>query len=213
MNCGIYLIKNVVNGKVYVGSSINITNRWSWHKNALKRGNHHSIYLQRAWNKHGKESFSFETIEEVKNKHHLQSIEQIYLDYFKAGKSEKCFNICPIAGTCLGTKLTEAHKKNISKNHGSKNLNGKPHWRKGKKHSEETKRKMSETRRGENNVMFGKRGIRAENSPHTELAWEDVDEMRRMWENKEANQKQLSEMYDVSHSTVNRIVRYKVWVN
>jgi group I intron endonuclease len=62
---GIYKIVNIKNGKMYIGSSKNIKRRWSVHKSALKNNNHHSVYLQRAWNKYGKENFVYEVIKEL----------------------------------------------------------------------------------------------------------------------------------------------------
>ena len=35
--CGVYKIINNVNGKIYIGQSINIKNRWTDHINALNR--------------------------------------------------------------------------------------------------------------------------------------------------------------------------------
>lgn len=45
---GIYQIRNIVNGKVYIGSAVNIERRWGMHKNRLKAGQHRNIHLQRA---------------------------------------------------------------------------------------------------------------------------------------------------------------------
>ena len=59
---GIYRIVNLKNNKSYIGSSKNTTRRWYIHKSALKNNRHHSIYLQRSWNKHGEQSFKFEVI-------------------------------------------------------------------------------------------------------------------------------------------------------
>ena len=64
---GIYKIVNIKNGKMYIGSSKNIKRRWSVHKSALKNNRHHSTYLQRAWNKYGKENFVYEVIKEIPN--------------------------------------------------------------------------------------------------------------------------------------------------
>lgn len=50
---GIYQILNVENGHCYIGSSENITKRWSQHKSVLRHNNHHSGYLQNAYNKYG----------------------------------------------------------------------------------------------------------------------------------------------------------------
>ena len=76
---GIYKIKNIVNNKVYIGSAVNLYIRWHNHKSQLNKKKHHSIKLQRAWNKHNELSFVFEIIEECE-KEKLIEREQYYID-------------------------------------------------------------------------------------------------------------------------------------
>ena len=62
--CGIYIIKNEKNNKVYVGQSTDIYNRWKQHVRDLKSNRHHSRKLQRAWNKtKNKKIFNFKILE------------------------------------------------------------------------------------------------------------------------------------------------------
>ena len=63
VQCGIYKIENAVNGRCYYGSSSNIVKRWTQHRCDLKRNEHHNIFLQRSWNKHGAGNFRFEVVE------------------------------------------------------------------------------------------------------------------------------------------------------
>lgn len=63
MTCGIYEIINIKNGKKYIGQSINIEDRWQKHQQTLKTQKHSNDYLQKAWNKYGKDSFIFKIIE------------------------------------------------------------------------------------------------------------------------------------------------------
>lgn len=48
---GIYQIINLVNGKCYVGSAVNIKKRCYYHLRSCRLNKHHSKKLQRAWNK------------------------------------------------------------------------------------------------------------------------------------------------------------------
>ncbi len=60
---GVYKIECNVTQKRYVGSSGDIYKRWYQHRLALKQGVHHSIHLQRAWNRHGEGKFTFAILE------------------------------------------------------------------------------------------------------------------------------------------------------
>lgn len=64
MTVGIYKIEGINNNKPYIGSSNNIERRWNEHIRQLNKGEHHSIKLQRAWNKYGQDNFIFTIIEE-----------------------------------------------------------------------------------------------------------------------------------------------------
>lgn len=61
----IYEIKNKVNGKFYIGSSINVTKRWWEHKKMLDLGIHTNKHLQSSWNKHTEKNFSFCILEQL----------------------------------------------------------------------------------------------------------------------------------------------------
>ena len=64
MKSGIYQIKNVLNGKLYVGSAKNFDKRWKRHFKDLKNGCHSSIKLQRSFDKHGN-VFKCSILEEI----------------------------------------------------------------------------------------------------------------------------------------------------
>lgn len=108
---GIYQIRQLSTGKCYVGSSVNIYLRFKDHRKLLKRGIHHSIHLQRAWNRRGLEDFVFEVLELVALTEKLVEREQAWMD-FKS--SHACgFNIAPQAGNTLGVKHTAESRAKI----------------------------------------------------------------------------------------------------
>lgn len=81
---GIYKIENKVNGKVYIGQSINIEERWRTHRNMLRRNGHYNKHFQNSWNKHGEENFDFSVIENVSDTKQLSPREIYWIDYFKS---------------------------------------------------------------------------------------------------------------------------------
>lgn len=62
---GIYKIKNMLNGKVYVGKTVCLNRRYTAYKAAYKRRDNRAIneYLMRSIEKNGPENFNFELIE------------------------------------------------------------------------------------------------------------------------------------------------------
>ena len=94
---GIYCIENKVNGKKYIGSSKDIYGRWLQHEYQLNKGEHHSRYLQFAWNKYGKDNFKFYILEKCEEDK-LFEREQYYYDFYECC-GDKGYNVCPIAKT------------------------------------------------------------------------------------------------------------------
>jgi len=85
---GIYQVKNMANGKVLLGSSLNTEGLLNRHRFTLKIGSHTNKELQKDWNEFGPEQFVFEILEEVKVvdspnfnlKDELTLLEEIWLE-------------------------------------------------------------------------------------------------------------------------------------
>lgn len=114
--CGIYLIRNKINGKTYVGSSVNINKRWNEHKHHLRKNKHHSSYLQRSWNKYGEENFIFYELITC-DKEKLLEVEQYYMNIFQSE-----YNVAKTVGRLNNTHLSPEHKDKISKGNKGKTL-------------------------------------------------------------------------------------------
>lgn len=61
----IYQIRNLINGKLYIGSTKNFKRRKKEHIRSMNSGKIHNSIIQRAWNKYGKDNFIFEIIDYV----------------------------------------------------------------------------------------------------------------------------------------------------
>lgn len=82
MTCGVYQIRRVETGDIYVGSSYQIEIRWSCHRYELESGQHINRHLQNVWNKYGEDAFVFEVLRECPREE-LHDLEQHYIDALK----------------------------------------------------------------------------------------------------------------------------------
>lgn len=113
MESGIYKIENIINAKIYIGSSKNIKLRWKQHKCALNNNKHHNTHLNNAWNKYGSDSFKFKIIEYVElNK--LLEREQYFIKYYKCNNHNNGYNKRLICESNLGWKASKETKKRMS---------------------------------------------------------------------------------------------------
>jgi group I intron endonuclease len=140
---GIYQIKSRIKpGRIYIGSAVDISNRWRLHLSDLKKKKHHSPKLQAHFNKYGETDLTFSILLGC-NKEDLIKTEQYFIDSYNP-----YFNHCKIAGSCLGYKKaphTEEAKKKMSDA-----MIGHVPWNKGRKniYSEATIMKMSDAKNG-----------------------------------------------------------------
>ena len=111
---GIYIIRNTINDKVYIGSAMSFNNRFNGHKSDLNNGKHNNR-LQNFVNKYGIETLIFDVIEIIENKENLIEREQYWIDYYQSYKSKNGYNISKTAGSTLGCKMPQSHKDACSK--------------------------------------------------------------------------------------------------
>ena len=128
---GIYKITNLVNGKVYVGQSIDIEKRWMEHKYSHTR----LSLIGRALHKYGIDSFSFEVVCEC-DKSELNDKEQEYIAKYDC-MHPNGYNLKSGGGQCV--VYSEESKRKMSE---SQKLHTGWH------HTEETKKKIGDAHRG-----------------------------------------------------------------
>jgi hypothetical protein len=146
MDCGVYKITNMANGKFYIGSSKNLAERKRQHFNQLRNGTHINKHLQHAFDKYGERNFKFEVLEYVIDSRALLQREQFYIDSLDACNSSVGYNLSEKATNCVMT--------------------GEKHWAYGKPpesfawygkhHTEDEKRRIGKSQKGLLNHMYGK---------------------------------------------------------
>lgn len=153
MNSAIYIIKNIVNNKVYIGQTQDIQYRFRKHKEALRGNRHANKHLQNSWNKHGELCFEF-IVSQICPVEQLTWQEQTTFNYFKQfldtfNKGE--FTDCPTRGrkfvcseeTKKKLSLSKMGDKNPMKRKGVRDRMAASH--KGKKLSEQHKIKIKQS--------------------------------------------------------------------
>jgi group I intron endonuclease len=146
---GIYMITNKLTKDIYIGQSIDISNRFKNYFNLSYIKSKDSYIINRALLKYGYSNFSV-TILEYCEKSNLLVREQYYFD-----KLNPQYNILKIAGSSLNSKHSEETKVKISKS--LKGVYIKENSALfGRHHTEETKNLMSNKKVRENNPLFGK---------------------------------------------------------
>lgn len=166
--CGIYCIENLINGKRYVGQSVDILKRFRSHKNKLNAHKHANGYLQNAWDKYGEENFKFYILEETTIET-LDDRERYYIKEWNLQNRGCGYNLD--SGGNEKKELSEETRNKIRELHKKENLSQEtltkmresarkrcsdPEWRqaqsdrlKGRKLSIKIREKMSASRTGQ----------------------------------------------------------------
>ena len=131
---GIYAIRNVTNGRCYIGSAVDLARRWREHRRTLKVGGHSSPMLQSSWLKNGQDAFVFEVLEAVTVEVLLRR-EQFWIDYLQPYYNVARCALAPMSGR----RHSEATKAKMSAIARADGRGGKV----GRVVSEETRAKLS----------------------------------------------------------------------
>jgi len=143
---GVYEVQNQRNGKRYIGSAVNIRDRWAVHLSTLRQNAHHNSHLQYAFDKYGEEAFMFSVLEHIEDTSQLIAREQYYLNVLKPE-----YNIAMVAGSKLGVHPTKETRRKMSE---AKKGKRNPNY--GKHLSAQTKQKLSLAMSGEQSFFYGK---------------------------------------------------------
>ena len=117
METGVYTITNLINGKMYVGSTSKKFNlRWNDHKSQLRKNTHDNKYLQNSFNKHGIDNFKFEVLEKCLPEY-CESTEQFWLNTLDLTNPLLGYNIRSVATNNTGIRrspeVIENHRRRL----------------------------------------------------------------------------------------------------
>ena len=91
LTLGVFVIRNTVNGKIFLASGQNLAGIINRHKFELRHGGHKNKQLQADWNELGPSHFAFEIVEQLDPpaqgqfdvKQELRVMEDLWLDELK----------------------------------------------------------------------------------------------------------------------------------
>lgn len=136
----VYLVRNIVNGKVYVGYTAKTSlERWKDHVWSKNKPDHFHFAI----NKHGSNSFAVELLQKLDTRSAAKEAEQSYIQQYNSYNPTYGYN--STLGGEGGEIPTEETRQKIGL---ASSL---------RTHSEETKKKMRDSHSGEKNHFFGKK--------------------------------------------------------
>lgn len=164
---GIYKIINCINGKIYIGQSIDTKNRFRQHKyNALTKNIKHPLYA--SIRKYGIENFEFIIVERIEDVNNMNEKELYWINYYKSNDLNYGYNLRLDCATNRGCTFSEEVRKRFSerqkilwkdleyRNNFSKKQKGRMVWNKGKKMSDESNKQNSERLKNFGKILYRK---------------------------------------------------------
>lgn len=221
---GVYEIKNLADGKRYIGSSKGVKTRIREHKRSLERGTHKNKHLSAAYEECGSQNFSFSVLEYVTGDDLIER-EQHFIDKYSACDRQKGYNISKKAGSGGAyVKMGKRHRELASQN--QKGRGKKLNWDLVKEIREKynskglTQKQLAEeysvtfsTISGivRNKIWVDENYKLSDTKKKTRLSWETAKEIRETYSAGNVTQKDLAAVYGVGIDAIHDIVNGISW--
>lgn len=142
---GVYQIRNMMNDKIYIGSTItSFIYRWRQHHSKLKMGKHENGHLQSSYIKYGDSKFEYTVLYVGASPEDIRAKEQELIDSLDSCNPDKGYNLDPVVNRHIRSEET---RRKISVNRKGK-CSGSSNGFYGKTHSEEVRNKIRQAHLG-----------------------------------------------------------------
>ncbi len=89
---GVYCITNIIDEKVYIGSTCHdINHRITMHRSRLRCGKHANPHLQASYNKFGEDAFSWDIL--IKAENNIHELESFWCEIFSSHENDFGYNM------------------------------------------------------------------------------------------------------------------------
>lgn len=89
---GVYAVRNLVDGALYIGSATDVDARWQQHRAALDRSRHPNDAFQADWIRLGAAAFELVVLERVSGREELAQAEQRWIDRYGKDGVHRVYN-------------------------------------------------------------------------------------------------------------------------
>lgn len=219
----IYCYTNTLNGKKYIGQTINPSSRYNTHKSSYLNPNdkEYDSLLHRAFRKYGFENFHYEILaDDIDDINLLNELEIYYIKHYNC-KTPNGYNVENGGKNCTKPKTLEHRKKEIwgqAKLTEEEVIELRKAYRDKKSPTEIYNKKYKDRLHYNSflNIWVGKRYglIMSEvfqTGRHTKLTAEIVKQIRKEREQTNLSYDKLAEKYGISKGTVADVIKRRTW--
>ena len=219
----IYCYTNKINGKKYVGQTINPEQRYNAHKSNYQNPNHteYNSLIHKAFRKYGFNNFTYEVlVKDIDDINVLNELEIYYIKKFNC-QTPNGYNVEAGGKNCAKPKTLEHRKKEIwgqAKLTEEEVIELRKAYRDKKSPTEIYNKKYKDRLHYNSflNIWVGKRYSLImpevfQNGRHTKLTAATVKQIRKDREQTNLSYDKLAEKYGVSKGTVADIIKRRTW--
>ena len=227
---GIYGIRNIKSGRIYVGQTIyNFGDRRDAHFSMLRNGKHPVKKMQEDFNYLGCTNFEFVILHDLKENEDIDELERYYIAIYKEkGLSyntldggKRGYSMPPLSTETrkhigelnrvrlTGSKLSEDTRKKMSESHKSLSQTQKQDL-------VERARKLGKSHKGkkwteeQRQAFIEEQKYKPRSAKYT---LEQIKEIRKLYEHEGLTPKEIAIRFNIPVGTIRQIVTYKRWKN